>query len=145
MGESLAIFRELEIAGYIQNSLDGLGCVLCALGELDHAADVFAEGLVHSQDLEDERMVLSILSHMSELAVRQRRAARALRLAGAVATGEDATGISLPPIDRQDLELTMGRAQEMLAAELCRRAWGEGRAMDLQVAVEYALERPSSE
>jgi hypothetical protein len=138
--ESLAIFRELGVAGYIQNALDGLGCVLCAQGELDRAAAALAEGLAHSKELGDDRMLLSILGHIAEVAVRQGDDARAARLAGAVAAGQDATGIALPPVDQAQLKRAMSRARRILGAQPFTWLREKGRSMSLQEVVTYALD-----
>jgi tetratricopeptide (TPR) repeat protein len=137
--EGLALTRQLEFKADLPYLLHSLGRAAYAQGELKQAHALFAESLSLNREAGDTWINLSLLGRMAELAVKQGKAIRAARLAGAEQSARDAASIPSPPVDRERRELAMSQAREILGGEAFAQAWEEGGAMTLDQAIAYAL------
>jgi tetratricopeptide (TPR) repeat protein len=142
LAESLEVRRRLGDMGGTAFSLNSLGDVL--LDEGDHAAarPILAESLVINRELGDRAAIAYLLDDFAALAGAEGEPERAVRLAGAAAAAHDAIGSQLSAGERARFDRLQAPAWLALGEHGATAAWGEGRAMTLEQAVECALEGP---
>jgi tetratricopeptide (TPR) repeat protein len=138
--EALALGRELNEQHEIAISLRLLGEVTQAGGDLDAARAYYVESLTLFRPLRYRWGIAWGLDRLAGLAVAQTQAVRAARLFGAAAMLREAAGVSLPPVERPQIERELAVVCTALGEEAFAAAWSEGRAMPMDQAVGYALE-----
>ena len=141
--EALAYADEHEDAGeyIVPDTLTNLG--LAALGRDDHgrAISSFERSLAISRSAGRKESITNALEGMASLAAARETDPRAARLWGAAEAGREATGIALPPGELALHERHLASARSQLGEAAWEEALSEGRAMSLDEAAEYALER----
>lgn len=139
LAESVDIQRQLGDKGCLAIALNSLGDVL--LDEEDHMAarPLLMESLAINVDMGDRAAIAYLLDDFAALATAEGQPGRALRLAGAAAAAHDAIGSQLPAGERARFDRLQAPARQALGEHLSMAVWGEGRAMTLEQAVEYAL------
>jgi hypothetical protein len=78
------------------------------------------------------------------LALAERSAARALKLAAAAANLRQLISAPLSQAEQSKLDETLFPAWQSLGEQEGKRAWNEGSAMSLEKAVQYSLEESQS-
>jgi predicted ATPase/DNA-binding XRE family transcriptional regulator len=136
--ESLVMFRELGDQFGIALLLTDMGGVAQARDDEEQAARRFGEALALSWKIGDKRRVAFCLEGLATAAGSGRRL-RAAQLFGAAAALRAAIGTPLPPSEQADYErnLAVARAGDPQAFTT---AWDIGRALELEQAVEFALD-----
>jgi hypothetical protein len=138
--EGLAICRELGFRDGVGLVLGHLGDLLLDLDDLAAARSALTESLILWRDFGG---YFDIVEHDLEcfgaLAAAQDEALRAVRIWGAAAALRERLGEPLPPDWKARLKRRMARIKESLSANAFHQAWGEGQAMPLEQAIEYAL------
>lgn len=140
--EVLAFARELGSSGVelVPTACVNLGLATLGLGEHERAKGFFEEALVMSQDMGRTPQVIEILEGMASLAGAMGKAIRAAHLWGAAEAARWATGIiAFSPGELALHEPHLALASSRLGDEAWQEALAEGRAMSLEVAVEYVL------
>jgi tetratricopeptide (TPR) repeat protein len=144
--ESLVLFRELggrlQIAMILHNS----AYVVLRQGDGRQAAASFGESLVLYQDLKRKQGVIECLIGLACVATaaaagQPSTARRAARLFGAAEGLFEATGGGLAAADQAERDRYLALAHEQLDEAAFAAAWAEGRAMTMEQAVAYALEK----
>jgi predicted ATPase/class 3 adenylate cyclase len=135
--EAIAIFRRLDDRFSLGWVLHSLGLRAVDTGEFEEARARLSEALAIFADARDMTGILLLLDDFSVLALARGQRERALRLAGAeaalqAATGTDLVG-SMTRFGGRDL-YAQGVTEE---AEIS--AWAEGQIMSVEEAVAYAL------
>ncbi len=143
LAESLEVRRRLGDMGGTAFSLNSLGDVLLDEGDHPAARPVLAESLAINRELGDRAAIAYLLDDFAALATAEGEPQRALRLAGAASAAHDAIGSQLSAGERARFDRLQARAWQALGEPLATAAWGEGRAMTLEQAVEYALAHPA--
>ena len=138
--ESLAICRELDSKIGIAYVRLNLGHLALEQGEYSVAYPLLKEGLAILRDAEDLWAINFALDSLAGIAAGQGQSERALRLAGASEALRESVGILLFPVWQAWVERLLEPAREMLDEEGCAVAWAEGRAMNLERAVAFALD-----
>ena len=140
--ESLAIRRQLGDRMGIAISLNNLGLVAREQGEYADARALHGEALAIRSDLGDRRGIAASLNGLANVAFALAEPYRAARCWGAAERLREEIGAPLPPRERPryDNQVTAARAagNDDAAFEL---GWREGRAMTLEQAIEYALNK----
>lgn len=137
--ESLAIYRELDSKIGIACVRHNLGNLALEQGEYSVAYPLLKEGLAILLDAKDIWAINFALDSLAGIAAGQGQSERALRLAGASEALRESAGILLPPVWQAWVERLLEPARKMLDEEGCAVAWAEGRAMNLEQAVAFAL------
>jgi|CXWL01.1.fsa_nt_gi predicted ATPase/serine/threonine protein kinase len=139
--EGLAIFRELGNQHDVAWSLSNLGSFACGQGRLRAARASFIECLAIRRDLGDRWGLPSSLEGLGGVEAAMNRLLRAAQLWGA-AEGLRATfGIPLSPLARGKSEQNVAMARVELGDDAAfERSWQDGRAMNLDETLTYALQ-----
>ena len=138
--ESLAIYRELDRKIGIAYVRHNLGNLALEQGEYSVAYPLLKESLAILLDAKDIWAINFALDSLAGIAAGQGQSERALRLAGASEALRESAGILLPPVWQAWVERLLEPARKMLDEEGCAVAWAEGRAMNLEQAVAFALD-----
>lgn len=140
--ESLALSREVghKFAGSV--SLYNLAGEAQGRGDHERAAGLYAEGLALAVELSDRANAAYCLEGLARVTSVRGDHERAVKLFGAAEALLEAAGAPLyaHAQDRVYYERVVGAVRSGLGEEAFREAWSEGRAMELERAVEYALE-----
>jgi non-specific serine/threonine protein kinase len=140
--ESLALSREVgsKFSGTV--SLTNLARAAQALGDHERAAGLYAEGLALAVELSDKANAAYCLEGLARVTSARGADERAVRLFAAAESLLEAAGDPLyaHAQDRADYERAVDALRSRLDQKTFRGAWSEGRAMEMERAVEYALE-----
>lgn len=140
--ESLALSRETghKFSGSV--SLYNLAGAAQGRGDHERAAELYAEGLTLAVELSDKANAAYCLEGLARVTGTRGDHERAVRMLGAAAALLEAAGdpVYAHAQDRAYYERVVGALRSGLDEETFRAAWSEGRAMEMEQAVEYALE-----
>jgi ATP/maltotriose-dependent transcriptional regulator MalT len=142
----LALSREVGERQALCAALYTLATLARTEHDHERARDLFEEGLKLSAELGNEADVAHCLEGLASIAGAEGRIAHAARLWGAeealLEKSEAAVYTYVP--DRSLHRSHVAAAHARLDEEAFEAAWEEGRALSLDQAVEYALERPAT-
>ena len=141
---SLALFREVGQKESIAIVLDNLGFVAIHQANLGKARALFAEGLALFRGIGNQAGIAECLTGFASIAVTNKQFERAARLHGATAALLEAIGAHLPPADLAECARDSATARRELGELAFAAAFGEGRALSLDQAVEYATKESTA-
>jgi predicted ATPase/DNA-binding CsgD family transcriptional regulator len=140
--ESLALSREVghKFSGSV--SLTNLARAAQARGDHERAAGLYAEGLTLAVELSDKANAAYCLEGLARVTSARGNHERAVRLFGTAEALLEAAGGPLyaHAQDRALHERAVEALRSRLDEEAFRAAWSEGRATEMERAIEYALE-----
>jgi hypothetical protein len=110
------------------------------LGDAEEGRQNLQRVLADARDLGQTEGVAIALIALAALAAAGDASERAARLAAASERLAEEAGFQVAGFERETRERTAASAREALGDHEFGRAWGEGRALTLEQAVEYALE-----
>ena len=158
--ESVTMFRELKEKPDIANSLNNLGLAAAKLGDSVRAAGIFRESLTLCHELGDKLGVAENLAGLAGVAASSKDLSGLAKHPAAERSGQDLTGLKqaarlagavhalldhinavLGPADRADYERLLDDLRAKLGEEAFKEAWAEGLAMNLEEAIQHALEK----
>jgi predicted ATPase len=137
--QGLAIFREHDDRWGIAGTLADLGSLANDEGNCHAANPLYQESLRIFRDLEHRRGIARLLECFASSAAGQRRAERALELAGAAAALRRRIGAPLTPTEQAKLENTLQAARESLTHAEGTNAWLKGWGTPVEKAIEELL------
>jgi ATP/maltotriose-dependent transcriptional regulator MalT len=139
----LALSREVGERQGISSVLYTLATLAQAERDHERAEDLFEEGLKLSAELGNEADVAHCLEGLASTAGAEGNLARAARLWGAeeALLGKIEAAVYTYVPDRSLHRLRVDAARTRLGEEAFEAAWSEGRAMNSEQAVEYALQQ----
>lgn len=142
----LSLAREVGARDILYVTLHPLAAIALAEGDHERAARLFEEGLTLSAEVGEASNVAYCLEGLAAIAASEGRLERAARLWGAAeAILEPIEVIAYPyATDRSLHDRQVAAARERLDQETWTRAWAEGRAMTIEQAIEYALEKETA-
>jgi non-specific serine/threonine protein kinase len=142
----LAKERRRGFMGLLSRPLDNLGWAALLGGELGRARAQFGENVALSEERGDKRTLLMSLEGLACVAGAEGEAVRAARLFGAAEALMETIAYRLVPQERAVLEPYRASVRSRLGEAAWEETHGNGRAMKLDEAIEYALsvEKPSS-
>jgi hypothetical protein len=140
MTEVLALNRRLGERRGVAMSLNNLGALAQYRGEYEAAGGLLTESLLINLDLGDRRLIAYVLECFTSLTAERGQFERALRLAGAAEALRETIGSPLAPAEREDLDRSVAKARAALADEVAEGAFGAGRALTLEQAVNLVLD-----
>jgi len=139
--KSLPVLREVDDVITIARGLHALGLVEHRLGNYAKARRLFEECLITARRRNGRLEVITALEGLGGVACVQDELIRAARLFGAAEALRMLIGAPLQPGIRGDYDRESMELRSKLDEQICTRAWSEGRAMTLEKAIQYALER----
>jgi predicted ATPase/DNA-binding CsgD family transcriptional regulator len=142
--ESLVIRRELEDERGVAVSLINLGYVAYHEGAYQKAKNFFEESLIMFQRLKSTRGTIDCLDGLAGVLGAERRPEQAARLFGAAEQLRESAriGLTVSYPDQIEYDRYKASVRSQLTEETFDAAWAEGRAMNLEQAIEYALDHP---
>jgi predicted ATPase/transcriptional regulator with XRE-family HTH domain/Tfp pilus assembly protein PilF len=138
--EGLALGRELENKRAIAISLNNLGNVTYMQEDYPAAHSLYVESLQMRRELGDNWGMALSLAGLGAVAVESGQAQRGARQLGASDALHEAIGVVMEPDDRIPYDFAVASARAQLGEAAFEKARQEGRAMNLEQAIEYALE-----
>ena len=142
--ESLALFQALANRRMVGVVLLAMGRVAHARGDLAAARSLTAEALTTHRDLGDLGNVPLMLCVVAAIDADDGHLERAVLLAGAAATANEAMGTRVWPVILRERDAWLASARSGLGDAAFDSAWARGQTLTLAQAVAYALEPPSS-
>jgi predicted ATPase/DNA-binding CsgD family transcriptional regulator len=142
--ESLALFREIRDTLGVVICLMNIGLVTLVQGDYERATALLRESLYLARELDHKLYIQYCIIGLAGVAASQGWPVRAARLWGA---GEGMSEIygthffTRAGRSEIDYESRLAAARSQLDEAAWAAAWAEGRAMDPEQAVEYALEQ----
>jgi predicted ATPase/DNA-binding CsgD family transcriptional regulator len=125
----------------------GTSIALCTLARVahaerdhEHARDLFKEGLTVSAELGNEADVVHCLEGLASVDGTEGRVVRAARLWGAAEALLEKIEAVYAYVPDRSLHRSQVAARSQLDEAAWTAAWTEGRAMDTEQAIEYALD-----
>ena len=138
--DSLAIRRELGDRTGIATSLTNLGDVAYDEGDYPSARALYEESLAIRLELGGRLGIAASLEALASVDGSLAIPDRAVRLLGAAERHREEIGAPLPPNERVQYEEQVAAARVALGDDAAfDAAWQEGRAMTVELAIEYAL------
>jgi tetratricopeptide (TPR) repeat protein len=143
--ESVALKREFGNRGGVSMGLYNLGWIALLQDDLGKAADLYGESLSLSWDTGLNPLVQSALEGFACLAGAQGEAERAGLLWGAAQTLHETKGIPRDIDFLAEADARISAVRSGMGEQAWEEAWRKGRAMTLDEAVSYALEREEAD
>jgi predicted ATPase/DNA-binding SARP family transcriptional activator len=138
--ECLALRRKLGKKETIASSLFNLGLLARTEGDFATAGARHEECLALGREVGDEWIIGTALEGLADVAVAQGQAARAARLFAVAERLRETAGVRWEG-HQSDYRCSVAATRAQLDEEALAAAWAAGRAMSLDEAVAYALER----
>jgi predicted ATPase len=139
--EAHAMFQECGDKSAIAWSLSDLGRAVGDQGDLAAARQLLEESLAIFRTQGKKGGIGRVLERLAAVAVAQAEPERAARLFGSAEGLREAMGAPLPPAERAEHERSVAAVRTSLGEETFATAWAAGRAMPMEEAVSYALEK----
>jgi predicted ATPase/class 3 adenylate cyclase len=139
--ESVALQRELGARGDVTLALCNLGWIALLQDDLGRAADLYRESLSLAWDAGLNPLVQSALEGFACLAGAEGEAERAARLWGAAQTLHETKGIPRDTDFLAEADARISAVRLGMGEQAWEEAWRKGRAMTLDEAVSYAMEK----
>jgi predicted ATPase/class 3 adenylate cyclase len=117
-----------------------LGQVALHEGRYVEAAELFKSAMALSVELGHTYGVAGSLDGLGAVAAGRRQPQRAARLYGAAEAMREVVGIPMEAPDQIDYELNLSGARAQLDEAAWHTLWNEGRAMNMDQAIEYAMQ-----
>jgi non-specific serine/threonine protein kinase len=137
--ESLTLARDVGASFLTSQVLSARGRAERRDGNLESAEASFVEGLTIAGDLTDPDAAAQALEGFAELAVAKHAPKRAATILGAAVRLREEIGLALSVHEEREHKRMAAAARAALGEDAFDQAWREGRAMDLEEAVRYAL------
>ncbi len=137
--ESLDLYRQLGDKRGMCIPLSGLGKLSLREMRLPEAAACYTESLGYARELGLKPTLVLCLDGLAGVALAKGHPDRAARILGATEALRTSVGAALPPPEPDDHELILLTLRESLGERALSEARNEGRRMDLEHAVVYAL------
>jgi predicted ATPase len=138
--QSLAAFRQLADGWGIASTLSDLASLSCDQGNDVEARRLYGESIRMFKELGHKRGIARALECLAASAAAQSKAEQSLHLAGAAAALRQRLGTPLTPTEHARLEKALEFARRTIGDTAGLRAWMEGWAMPVDLAVREALD-----
>jgi hypothetical protein len=129
--------REVRIGSYWIDACN-LGYLLRASAPSEALAR-FRESLTVSREMEEPRTIAYCLEGGAGIIAAQGNFTQAATLLGAASSIRAPTGMGVAPSRKRMADTVESQCREALSAEALSRAWGEGGALDVTAAADWAL------
>jgi predicted ATPase/Tfp pilus assembly protein PilF len=139
--ESGALFREPGYSPDFARSMHSLGYVAQRQGEHQQAQAFFEASLSLFQEIGMMRGVAECLAGLAGLLADQGEPQRAAQFLSAAEAAMSALGAAWWPADQVEYDRNLSTIRAALDEDSFDKAWAEGQALELEVAVEQFMER----
>jgi predicted ATPase/class 3 adenylate cyclase len=139
--EAAALYRERGYRGGLEYFLDNLGWAALLGSDRERARTYYQESLTLCKELGDKIIASESLEGMACIFASEGEAERAARLFGAAEALREAVGYQHEPEEDALREPYLAMAHSQLDEAAWHEAWTGGRAMTLEEAISYALEK----
>ena len=139
INQSLVISREIGYKQYIAYAFENIGTLARREGKYSQARNTYARSLLLWQELGDQANIATALEDFAHLSIGRREWKRAACLLEAAASTRQAINVSRLPSDQPEFEQACNQLTVQLTEDARASAKNEGRAMNLEQAVNYAL------
>ncbi|MBI3660878.1 tetratricopeptide repeat protein [Candidatus Acetothermia bacterium] len=113
-------------------------------GDYARARRFHESSLAIRREIGDKSGIAYSLEGLAKVACLQEQTERAARLFGEMKVLRESIGAPLPPSDRTDYERHLATVRASLSEGAFANAWAQGRAMTLEQAIDYALQKGCS-
>ncbi|HEX6033331.1 MAG TPA: tetratricopeptide repeat protein, partial [Anaerolineales bacterium] len=137
--ESLLIRRQLGDKAGLALSLNTLADVVLDEGKFGDARPLLDESLALSRELGDQTAIAYLIEDYAGLAAAEAQPEKALRLAGFAHALRESIGAPLPPSEQARVDRMIAPARQSLPESSVTLEWENGRALELEPAIELAL------
>jgi tetratricopeptide (TPR) repeat protein len=137
--ESLMIRRELGDKAGLALSLNTLADVIIDEGEFAEARPLLDESLGISRELGDQTAIAYLIEDYGGIAAAESESEKALQLVGFATELRESIGAPLPPLEQTRVDRMIAPARKALPESLATEAWENGRALELEQAIELAM------
>ncbi len=138
--KSLVLRREAGDKWLTAHSLQVLGILARAQQDYARAASLFGEALTLFKETGGKQGIALCLAGFAGLAGAQGRPIRAARLFGAAEALVESIGATMFLAERADYEHHVAMTRALLDEASLAKMWAEGRGMNMERAIAYALE-----
>jgi non-specific serine/threonine protein kinase len=137
--ESLSLVRDIGNLYVVGRRLIRLGQTACSLADLQRAAALTKEGLVTCVENGDKSGATMALAALASIASAKGDFERVARLLGSVEALREVYGTAMWYVDRVEYERCVEVLRTQLDETTKTAMWNEGRSMNLDQAVNYAI------
>ncbi len=141
LDEALAIRQAMGDKLGIARTNNNLAQVAAAQGDYTRSFDLFAVSVRLLQQLGVKREIVNALEHLAKLAATGGQGEPAAQLLGASEALREAIATPLPRSLRPEYEQDLAATRALLDDDAFAHAWATGRAMSMELAIDYALSR----
>jgi tetratricopeptide (TPR) repeat protein len=139
--DGLKVFERLQSRNFQNIMLSELGHIARQMGDLQRARDIYVQTLATWQDFGNRAAISHQLECFGFLAIADEEPHKATRLIGAADALREKTGNQMTDYERLEYDRALLQLQSMIPPEEFRSLWTEGRAMDMEAAIQLALSR----
>ena len=137
--------NKLTVGGDVDGLLKNIGNLHRQLRDFKTARTCFKRSLNGLLERGFYLLIPNVLENLGMLAADQKQQHNACVLLGAASRQREVMNAPQPPVERDELELVISHAREVLSEESFVAAWAEGWAMTLEQAVNYAINAEENE
>jgi predicted ATPase/DNA-binding CsgD family transcriptional regulator len=137
--KSLVLLRDIGNLFTVGRRLTRLGQIAYAQADLQKAAALIKEGLITCAGSGDKSGATMALAALAGIAKAWGDYERAARLLGSVEALHEISGTALWFVDRVEYERNVATVQAKPEQRALKKIWAEGRELNLEEAIEYAL------
>ncbi len=131
-------FEQLGDRGNLSITLVNRGLLAQLQGDSAAAEDLYRQVIIMRHDLGDQGGMAEAFEGLAE-ALTKRQPQRAAMLDGAAAALREIFNLPIPPLDQPRYEQQVAATRTLMGESAFAAAWGEGHAMPLAQAIDYAL------
>jgi predicted ATPase/transcriptional regulator with XRE-family HTH domain len=144
--ENLAILRELRSGSALATPVCNLGWVLLHQGDYRQAQALFGESLKLSDEYDNKYLMAINLAGFAGVLGMTGEPEPAVRIFGAVESVLEVIGMTghMDMTDQRELDHYVAVVRSQLNETVFAKTWAEGRAMTIEQAIAYALEKRDS-
>lgn len=139
--EALATHRAVGNKWGLAAGLLNFGSFMKLQGDNTAALSLSREGLALFAELRDKRAIAEALEAIASLSPKNQDGVYSARLWGAASALRDSTGAVKQAIRRPEMERDQAGVREAMGETAFTAAWDQGRALPVEEAIAYALER----
>jgi predicted ATPase/Tfp pilus assembly protein PilF len=136
--ENLALRQQLGFTGRLPQTLHNLGLALVKLGDIAQAIAYTQQSIQQGQQLGLKMSIVEGLETMAMACASSHRAAEATRLLAAAQSWRKQLGSTHEDVQLQDINWTLSHIHASLSDEAFEEAWGNGRSLTFEQAIDYA-------
>lgn len=137
--EALKVFRHLRHKNFETVMLSELGHVARTLGNMKDAKDLYRQSLTRFQDQGHRPAIAHQLECFAFIAIREEELERAVKLFGAAEALRERINTQMQDLEYMEYDNAVIRLRSLLDDGEFESHWAQGRALNMEQAIEFAL------